>query len=101
MKCLQIQDCYGRGLILIDVKINREYWKKQERTFKVKNCFCLYDTYACIALQFLDVEVWMGGQYNFITIFYFFDIQAPISIRNFSSNKIFFKISLQEWKVGV
>ena len=40
----------------------------------------------------------MGGQYNFIPIFYFFDIQAPISIRNFSGNKIFFKISLQEWK---
>lgn len=44
----------------------------------------------------LDIKVWMGGQYNFITIFYFFDIQAQaaISIRNFSGNKIFFKISL-------
>ena len=45
-----------------------------------------------------DVKLAMGGQYNFIPIFYFFDIQAPISIRNFSGNKIFFKISLQEWK---
>ena len=45
-----------------------------------------------------DVKLAMGGQYNFIPIFYFFDIQAPISIRNFSGNKIFFKISPQEWK---
>ena len=43
-----------------------------------------------------DVKLAMGGQYNFIPIFYFFDIQAPISIRNFSGNKIFFKISPQE-----
>ena len=46
------------------------------------------------------VKLWMSGQYNFITIFYFFDIQAPIlkSIRNFSSNKIFFKISFKNGK---
>lgn len=100
MKCLQIQDCYGRGLILIDVKINREYWKKQKK-FLWNNAFVLMIPICMHRAPVLDVKVWMGGQYNFITIFYFFDIQAPISIRNFSSNKIFFKISLQEWKVGV
>ena len=48
-------------------------------------------------MQKYQVNVSMDGRYNFITIFYFFDIQGPISIRNFSSNKIFFKIS---FKVG-
>lgn len=49
------------------------------------------------SVQKPKVKLWMSGQYNFITIFYFFDIQAPIliSIRNFSSNKIFFKISFK------
>ena len=45
-------------------------------------------------MQKYQVNVSMEGRYNFITIFYFFDIQGPISIRNFSGNKIFFKISL-------
>ena len=70
----------------------------------MKKCFLFFVLMIPICMHrapVLDVKVWMGGQYNFITIFYFFDIQAPISIRNFSSNKIFFKISLQEWKVGV
>lgn len=75
--------------------------KERKHKFLRNNAFVLMIPICMHRAPVLDVKVWMGGQYNFITIFYFFDIQAPISIRNFSSNKIFFKISLQEWKVGV